>query len=810
MKAQEKWGAEAGLDQIKPSPRIEALRERLVNMKGQVGYEAALCWTRVYKETEGEAAIIRRAKALRRYAETVSLHITPGELILGGLDKRAKTSIHYPDMTCEWLEQELDQFSVRKYDPIDCDEETKRIYREEIIPYWKGKSLFDVWQKRAREIAPESFKVGFMTAISEQGVATQVTLNHLIPGFNRVLQKGFSGIQKEVEEKLDGLEPADPRYIEKVTFYKALLIVCEGAVKFGKRYAALAREMAEKETDPDQKAEYQQLAEICERVPAEPARTFHEAVQAIYLSYCISLNDAGAIGFGRLDQELYPWFSRDIEQGILSKERAQDILDCFFIKCAERQQFFSSEAAKYFAGAGGTHTICVGGVDEEGVDATNELSYMLLQSMCNIRLGQPSIIVLWHANIPEDLAIKTCQLVSLGTGHPAIYSMERLTEMLQESGLPLREARQGTIVGCVEPAARPGKSANNSDSGSINIGVALEFALNKGVWRLNSELMGYPTEDPRTFTSFDQVMAAFKKQIEHLVAHHVTLNQLARDLHEEMDPDPFGALLYEDCIESGKDIHCGGAKYTLGPGILFTGIADVINSMAAIKSLVFDEKKLSWDELLGALENNFEGDRGEEIRQMCLQVPKYGNADAYVDSIARELLRIPGDETKKYTSKWGAKWRASIIPLTTTFPLGMVTGALPSGRKAGVAFAEGCSPRQGTDIKGPTAAITSVTSFDHSGFLNGTQLNLKFSPALFKDRWGLMNLAALIRTYMAKGGFHVQINVVSKEMLTDAQKNPEEYKGLTVRVSGYNAYFTLLAKEIQDDIIARTEHALGV
>ncbi len=809
MRAQENWGTKTMFDQMKPSPRIAALREHHLKLKGRVGYEAALCWTQAFKESEGEPTIIRRAKALKKYAETVSLHIHPGELILGGLDKRPYSTIHYPDITCEWVEHELEQFSVRPYYPAECDEETIKIYREEIIPYWKGKSLFDIWQKRAKEIIPESFKLGFMTGISEQGVATQVTLNHLIPGFNRVLEKGFSGIQKEVEEKLNTLAPTDPNYVEKRSFYKSLLIVCEGAVKFGKRYATLARDMAKKETDPDQKEEYLRLADICDRVPAEPARTFHEAIQALYLSYCISLNDAGAIGFGRLDQDLFPWFERDVAQGIITQERAQEILDCFFIKCAERQQFFSTEAAKYFAGCGGTHTICVGGVDEDGFDATNELSYMLLQSMCNVRLGQPSIIVLWHANIPDDLAIKTCQLVSLGTGHPAIYSMERLIEMLQTMGLPLNEARQGTIVGCVEPSARPGKSANNADAGSINIGVALEFALNKGIWRLNKEQMGYPTEDPRTFTSFDQVMAAFKKQIEFLVGHHVALGQLARDLHEEMDPDPFGSLLYEDCIEAGKDIHCGGAKYTLGPGILFTGIADVVNSMAAVKYLIFDEKKLQWDELLSALENDFADSRGEEIRQMCLQVPKYGNSDPYVDSIARELLRIPGNETKKYTSKWGAKWRAAIIPLTTTFPLGMVTGALPSGRKAGEPFAEGCSPRQGTDIKGPTAAIQSVTAFDHSGFLNGTQLNLKFSPEVFNDRWGIMNLSTLIKTLMSKGGYHVQINVVSKETLMDAQKTPEEYKGLTVRVSGYNAYFTVLTKEIQDDIIARTEHAVA-
>jgi pyruvate formate-lyase/glycerol dehydratase family glycyl radical enzyme len=713
-------------------------------------------------------------------------------------------------MTCDWVEQELDIFPTRPYDPLECDDETKKVYREEIIPYWRGKTLNEIWHQRAKSVAPDAYKVGVGTGISEQGIIANMTVNHIIPDFRRVMEKGFLGIRKDIARKMNVLRPTDTDYFEKATFYKALLTVCDGAAKFGKRYAALARTLAKKESDPQLKADYLKVAEVCDRVPAEPARTFHEALQALYAAYSCSLNEACAVGFGRLDQYLYPYFKKDIEEGIITREEAQELLDCFYIKCSERQLFFSSDAAKYSVGARGTHTICVGGVDENGFDATNEVSYMLLQAMCNVRLGQPSILVLWHANMPEDLAIKACQLVSLGTGHPAIYSMDRLIEMLQELGLPLKEARKGTIVGCVEPAAEPGKSDNHSDAGHVNLVAALEFALNKGVWRINNEQMGYPTEDPRTFASFDQVMAAFSKQLECLVGHHVTLGQIARNLHEEMDPDPFADLLFEDCIERGLDIHSGGAKYSFGPGILFTGVADLINSMAAIKYLVFDQKVLTWDELLKALENNFEGSRGEEIRQMCLNAPKYGNGDPYVDSIGRELMRLPGEETAKYRSKRGAPWRASIIPLTAIFPLGMVTGALPSGRKAGLPLAEGCSPKQGTDTKGPTAVIRSVTSLDHSRFLNGTQLNLKFSPAVLKDRWGIMNLVTLLKTFISRGGYHVQINVVSKETLMDAQQHPEEYRGLTVRVSGYNAYFTVLTKEMQDDIIARTEHTMAM
>ncbi len=807
-KRKDSWGGEVGLDQIQPSPRIEKLRERHINLKGRVGYEAALYWTRSFKETEGEPPILRRAKAIKKYIENKSLPIYPGELIVGGWDSRPLSTIQFPDITCDWMEDELDQFLTRKYDPIECDEETKRIYREEIIPYWKGKTYAEVWKQRAQLVAPEAYRVGFETCISEQQSITFFTLNHFVPSYERVMKKGFLGIKKEIEHKLKGLKSTDSDYFEKAVFYKALLIACDSAARFGKRYAKLARDLAKKEKDPGLKKDYLKVAEVCDQVPAKPARNFHEAVQSLYFAQTLMLNDATAISLGRADQYLYPYLKKDLEEGITTKDEAQEILDSFFIKSSEIQILFSAAAAEYAGGSKGANMLCVGGIDEDGFDATNELSYMFLQAMCNVRLGQPTVSVLWHANMPEDFAIKACKLASLGTGHPSIFNMDRLVEMLQEIGLSLKEARRGSIVGCVEPSAEPGKSNSCSNFGYLNLAVMMEFALNQGVWRLNSERMGFPTEDPRTFTSFDQVMDAYRKQLAYLVKQHITLGQITERLHAELDPDPYADLFFEDCLEKGKDLYAGGAKYNFGPGVLFTGVADVINSLATIKYLVFDEKRLSMDELLDALASDFAGSKGEEIRQMCLRTPKYGNGDPYVDSIGREIMKWPGQETAKHKSQWGSPWRAAIIPLTTIMPFGMVTGALPSGRKAGVPLAEGCSAKQGTDVNGPTAVIKSVTTLDHSGFLDGTQLNMKFNPATLKDRWGLMNLAALLKTFISRGGWHIQMNVLSKETLLDAQKNPENYKGLTVRVSGYNSYFAVLSKELQDDIIARTEHTI--
>lgn len=802
------WGAKVALDQINPSPRVQALRERHLNLKGRVGYEAALCWTRAYQESEGEPRVMRRAKAISKYINNVSLCIHPGELIVGGMDQQPLSTVHYPDITCGWIASELDLFETREFDPIECDAETKRIYREEIIPYWNGKTFAEIWQQRAKAVAPEAYKIGFETCISEQQSITFFTLNHFVPGYPRVLEKGFLGIRQEVQDRLMAQVSTDKDYFEKATYYQSLLLVCDAAANFGRRYAALARTLAKSETDAGVKADYLKIADVCERVPAGPAESFHEAVQTLYFSLCLMLNDAASVSFGRLDQYLYPYLKKDLDAGVITKDEAQELLDCLFIKCSEIQILFSAAAARYATGAKGANMLCVGGLDENGFDATNELSYMLLQAMCNVRLGQPSVSVLWHPMMPEDLAIKALKLSCLGTGHPSIFNTSRLIEMLQDTGLSLQEARKGSTTGCVETSGAPGTTNSCSNFGYLNLAVMMEFALNQGVWRMNNQRMGYPTENPRTFTAFDQVVEAFRKQVEYLVRQHVTLGQITEKMHAELDPDPYADLFFEDCIANGRGLYQGGAKYNFGPGILFTGVADVINSMAAIKYLIFDEKKLSWDELLTALKDNFEGERGREIRQMCLNAPKYGNDDPYVDALANRLMRFPAEETDKYTSQWGAKWRAAIIPLTTIFPFGMVTGALPGGKRAGESLAEGCSPKQGTDLHGPTAAIKSVTAFDHSAYLDGTQFNLKFSPAVLKDRWGLMNLLALIRTFIARGGYHVQMNVVSKETLLDAQQRPEDYRGLTVRVSGYNSYFTVLSKEIQDDIIARTEHSM--
>ena len=804
-----KPGSGVSNDQIRPSPRTRALRNQYLKWKDTLGYEKALYWTEVFKENEGEPVIIKRAKAFKKFLENNTLCIQPYELIVGVVEKQPRVPVINPDISCDWIEEEMDTFSTRPNSPVQVDEETRRMLKEIVFPYWRGKTLRDAWFKSIEHVAPELIKLGFKTGIIDPTITFTYGLSHVTIGFPKLLKKGINGIRKEVEDKLKTLgRSSDPGYFKKVIFYKALLIVCEATAKWGKRHAELARQLAERETDPHRKEDYMKVAEVCDWVPANPARNFHEAVQMVWFGLLFTNDPSFGNGLGRIDQYLYPYYKRDIEEGRITKDYAQELLDCLWIKTSELQYIHTAQEAKYFTGMGAGTCPCLGGIDENGLDATNELSYMMVQATMNTRLRQPNLAVLWHPNMPEDFVLKVCQLISLGSGHPSNFNMDLLVEMLQEMGVPLREARRGTFFGCVEPSGPEGTTQTNSNFGVLNLGVAMEFALNKGVWRLNGEQLGYPTGDPRGFTSFDDVKKAYRKQIEYLVNCHVTMAQIAESLQQEMDPVPFEDLVMDDCIQNAVDFHAGGARYNLGPAILPTGVADVINSLAAVKHLIFDEKKLTWDELLDALETDFEGPRGEEIRQMCLAAPKYGNDDPYVDSIATWSMNIIAEEVGKHISQVGIKWKVGIIPLIANVPFGLVAGALPEGRKAGTPLAEGCSPKQGTDVKGPTADILSVTNIDHSAFLDGTQYNVRLSPATLKDRSGLRNLAALIKTFMSRGGNHVQFNVISSNLLRDAQKHPENYKGLLVRVAGYSAFFTELDISVQNDIISRTEHGL--
>jgi formate C-acetyltransferase len=637
---------------------------------------------------------------------------------------------------------------------------------------------------------------------------------HIHLGYDGLIQEGMSGLRKEIEGKKAALDMGDPGFMDKSLFYLSCLICCDAFSIFAERHAAHAETLASAEKDEAIRAGYRKVAEVCRHVASKPAETLHQALQAIWFAQVLAIIETGicaAFGFGRMDQYLAPYYEQDVQTGVITPEGAQELLDCLWIKTAEPLYAFPAAYIKFVGGMPLGQQLDIGGVDADGRDASSEISYMMLQATMNTRLNQPTVGVLWHRGMPEALAEKAVELTSLGTGHPSHYSSDAMVRMLQTHGLTEEEARQGCLIGCLEPQGKQGTTEANVTGGWFTPAMALELVFNNGVSRLTQEQVGPRSGDPRTFDSFEDLLEAFKSQV-YSISKSVALQaRYARQVHHQF-PLPFQSLLTPHCIETGVDVIDGGAEFNFPPAATLTGIADYIDTMAAIKYLIFDEKKISWDQLLRALDTNFEDmettPSGPEIRQMCLTAPKYGNDDDYVDGLAGELMNLIPDVMDQVSADTGNPIRPGVTPMTGYMAQGLAIGALPSGRKAFEPLADGVSPKQGMDRNGPTGVVRSVTSWRHDRWSNGTQFNMKFSPVTLKDRAGVKKFADLIRVFQESGGMHVQCNVISADTLKDAQKHPENYPGLMVRVAGYSAQFADLDVTVQDDIISRTEHSL--
>jgi len=502
---------------------------------------------------------------------------------------------------------------------------------------------------------------------------------------------------------------------------------------------------------------------------------------------------------------MFPYYKRDIDAGKITKDQAQELLECLWIKLSEVVWFSSAETARYWAGYMPYQLLHVGGTDVQGNDATNELSYMCLEASIHVRLFQPSISILLDPKTPDDLLQKACTLARLGDGHPSFFNNEVSIDMLLKKGVPPEVANECVIVGCAEVNSR--HMYQWSSGPWYNIGAIVEFALSDGFSHVKKDYYGARTGDPRSFETYEQFYHAVRKQIKHCMHHNSIAGLILEIAHEKMLPLPFSSSIKTDCIENAKDLTMGGARYNVGPGLTGVGIADAINSLSVVKKLVYEEKVLSMDDLLEAIESNFKG--YEVIRQLLIKrAPKYGNDDEYVDSIASTFTEDLVAEIESHTGKMGNKLHSAIVPTSANVPFGLGTWALPSGRKAYTPLADGISPNQGTDVNGPTSVLKSVACLKPGLHRIGTILNIRFIPKSLEGKEGVANMAALIRTYFEMGGFHVQFNVVSNETLRAAQERPSEYQNLMVRVAGYSAYFVELAREVQNDIISRTEHAL--
>lgn len=794
--------------------RIKKLKERLKVEKFPICVEKASLILEAYKKNEGLPAVLRRAIATAHYLDHKTIFIEDEELIVGNVASRPM-GMEAGSLGPTWTEEELralkngslyidpeDEAKLRSMDSYwsgqgrTLDERQGLYYDDHHLwPFIKSGILCPPWSDKERGRGAASAGVGWGLGLG---------LSLILPDYAKVIHEGLEKVIAEAREELKNLRYTDADAVKKADFLKATVIAFEAIIRLAKRFGDLALEMAEQEGDPRRKKELLTIAEHCYRVPGKPARTFWEGLQSFWF-YWMMIASGTAPG-GRFDQYMYPLYEKDKKEGRLDDEKALELLECLRIKIMQFNFIGGDRGQREkWAGIARWNNFVIGGVTPEGEDATNELSYLLLEAALDCPTPHHTITVRVHDQTPEELMIKALEVVKTGIGMPAFISDSSYIGYLTDQGVSLEEARDYALAGCLD-VNLPGKSRINA-FGMFIVPRVLEITLNNGKDPKTGEQLGPKTGEFTSFETFEELMEAFKEQLAYFMSlaneEHNILLQAQRDLF----PDVVHSALMEGAIKTGKDALDRPMPFENGSALNMVGMINVANSLAAVKKLVFEEKKVAKKELLEALAANWEG--YEKIRKMCLEAPKYGNGDPYVDSLARDLFQFWAESCSRFRSIYGATVKPTAISITAHAPGGALTGATPDGRFAGEPLADGSlSPAQGTDLKGPTGVLRSAIAVNQLPY-QATLLNMKFHPSALKSREDLRKLAALIRTYFKHGGKHIQFNVVDKETLVKAQQNPEKYQDLIVRVAGYSTYFTLLERAVQDEIISRTEHQLA-
>lgn len=779
--------------------RIRFMKDRVVHTVPEMDLENAHIMTESFKETCGEPLCIQKAKAFRRQCREKTIKIWDRELIVGCSGSKMRGGILCADTCWSILDDELDTINDRKYDPFKLREEDKKLFLEEIKPFWQGRSTYEAWLKQIPDDCRDLRDTG-QVYINRKAVRG---FGETTAGYRQVIEEGIESICETIRKKKATLDPTVPGDIEKEDYLDALLISAEGICDLAERYAVEAERLAAEEADDERRRELLGIAQACHHVPRYPARSFYEALQSLYLyQICIFMEqNAASYNPGRMDQYLYPYYKADVEKGILTEERAQELLDCLWIKFSEPCLFQDAVTAEFAAGYPMFQNVCVGGVTTTGMDAVNDLSYLILQATMDVQLYQPSLSVRYSlAKNPNKFLRKVVELIRLGTGFPAFHNDDIGIRMLMNKGIPLREALDWNPCGCVETNLE-GRLRQYTALADINLGGMIEFVMTNGVNRKSGRKVSVETGDPKDFKTYEEFKEAVKEQLRYAIRAVVKGSHVIDNVCMDRVV-PALSLTFRECIENCSDYAWGGAKYNTGNGIILIGVADLINSMAAVKNLVYDEKKLTMAQLVEALDDDFRGH--EFIQQLCKNAPKYGNDNDSVDEIIGEMYTFIADEIESYKSKFGTM-TPGILPVSGNTPFGLEVGALPYGRNAWKPLADGVSPNGGTDTQGPGAVLKSVSKIPHDRFVQGTLLNMKVEPEMLNSENGIQQMMALLKSMCSLGVFHVQFNVINRETLLAAQKNPKEYRGLLVRVAGYTAYFTELGKDVQDEIIGRTE-----
>lgn len=790
------------------TPRVQRLRTQFFRNRPIVCLHRARAVTKAYRENPGESVAVTRGRFLKSFCEEKPIAIQDDELIVGNPGCQIRSAMVGPDFCWQWLtKEETARFASRPQDPYLITEEQKEELSE-LIPYWHGRSLYEY---NLGHLPPDTRRVSTNTGLVDLWIKQGVAMDHTTGSWGTYLYPiGLKGIWERAQEKLATLSFDRPDDQEKMEFLQGVVLACEGIQILAQRHADEARRLASFEPNPQRKRELLEIADICERVPWNPPRTFREGIQAGWLASVGGDMEHGHLfGAPRLERDLWPYYQHDLREGLITKDEAQELIECLFVKEAEIIYLQSEDSATYFAGYQGYQNQCVGGVGPDGRDATNELTYMILQACADVRLPGAGVIARLNRRNSDTYVKALADLARKGTGYPPIYNDDVGIPQMLACGASVEDAYDYVVFGCSESVV-PGKMWKYSDGGVINMPACMELALNDGYSRVLDDgegRWGVPTGDAKKFSTYEEVEQAFFTQLSEFTRHICIANMVAERAAKDLTPFLFISALHEDCIDAAMDYTAGGCVYNVGPAPNFCGLADVADSLAAIKSLVFEKKLISMETLMAALENDFEGH--EEVRDMLWsQGPKYGRDDPYVDDIAKNIADWCHVEAGKYMSRRGCRFVSAMFPVSAYVPLGMVVGALPSGRRAGKPIADGISPEPQVD-RSPTEVIKSVCSYDHIRHENGLLLNMRLAPSVVEGDAGLSNMAALIRSFCEGGGWHIQFNCVDSDTLKAAQANPDEYRSLMVRVAGYSAYFTDLNRDIQDSIIARTEHVFA-
>lgn len=805
--------------------RLARLKNELVSKPHEVCSERAILITQAYNDIEeAKPLIIRKAEIFRRLLEKMTIYILDDELIVGGYSEKQRGAPLFPEYCWDWCLAELDDYSKRKGDPYEITEKTKEELKQ-VLPLWKGKSR----KETVLAMLPEETRQMCQCEVVGLDYLFESTSGHFNANFEKLLLKGFNGIKADAEEERRKLqeEQANPsiEFLEQDQFLQAVIICCDAATAFGKRYASLAREMAEK-AGPKRKAELLKIAGICDHVPGNPARTFHEALQSTFfadLMFFVESNGFG-IGLGRADQWLYPTFKKDLDEGRITKEEAYGLVGCFWIKLQSNVRLYSWPFTMFYMGYNNGQNLVTGGLKKDGSDAENELSHIMLDVTGDLRLHSPSVTARIHKHCSNEWLQKCIDtFVKHGGGMPALHNDEAYVNYLMSAGYSAEDSLNYALVGCVETSS-PGVSFGHTGGSFFSFPKILELALNNGRCSEGTRKMCPMATDPEkckhtqlgpqsgdlaTFKSIDEVKEAYRQQMEYTVHHGIVAVQICDQVQRLTSPLPYTSALNDDCITKRKDFTSGGARYNTSGEHGGTGIANVANALAVIQKLVFEEKKITGTELTEAVNNNFESKDGERIRRIIMnEVPKYGNDDDFVDSFGREAFNCFFDAVARHRNIFGEKLLPGTAPASANMAFGTLIGATVDGRKSGKPVSDGISPAQGTDICGPVAALNSVGKLEHRRAWDGLQLNQKLTMDCLRTEEERAKVRSLVRGYFYSGGSHIQYNVVSRETLVDAQRHPEKYRDLTIRVAGYSAYFTSLSPEIQQDIIDRTEHTI--